>query len=424
MFKIYNLKEGIKTTNKIINDIMFLYDFRSKKTYFTRMGRSKMKFNDIILFILNFVKKTLQIELDDFFKKVHENDITITKQAFSQARRKVLPEAFIYLLDKINEGFYSVPFKKYRGYRLLAIDGTVLQLHNSEELKNTYGYIENQNAKVARARASALYDIENDMIVASKLEHYRIGERETAEKLLNKLCELGKYNDLILFDRGYPSKDFIDFIETKNLKYLMRVSTRFLKIVVNAPKEDQVIEVKHNQVTLKIRVIKFKLDSGITEILITNIFDEGFSVADFKELYFKRWAIEVKYNEIKNKLQIENFTGKTQMAIEQDFYATIYLANMVSLAKKDAERSMAEKYTDKNLKYEYKINTNILIGKLKDTLITLIAMNNPWKRSRMLKFIQEEIERNVIPIRPNRTFERKENRNTQMINRMNKKRSL
>ncbi|WP_105177090.1 transposase [Clostridium cagae] len=108
----------------------------------------------------------------------------------------------------------------------------------------------------------------------------------------------------------------------------------FLKVVVNSPKEDQIIEVKHNQVTLKIRVINLKLDSGITEILITNIFDEGFSVADFKELYFKRWAIEVKYNELKNKLQIENFTGKTQMAVEQDFYATIYLANMVSLAKK------------------------------------------------------------------------------------------
>ncbi|MGY0374145.1 hypothetical protein [Clostridium sp. JNZ J1-5] len=109
------------------------------------------------------------------------------------------------------------------------------------------------------------------------------------------------------------------------------------------------------------------------------------------------------------------------MAIEQDFYATMYLANMVSLVKKDSEISMSEKYNDKNLKYEYKVNTNILIGKLKDTLITLIAINNPWKSSRILKFIQEEIERNVIPIRPNRTFEKKENRNTQMINRMNKK---
>lgn len=54
-----------------------------------------MKFNDIILFILNFVKKSLQIELDDFFKKIYKNDTTVTKQAFSQARRKVPPRAFI-----------------------------------------------------------------------------------------------------------------------------------------------------------------------------------------------------------------------------------------------------------------------------------------------------------------------------------------
>lgn len=84
-------------------------------------------------------------------------------------------------------------------------------------------------------------------------------------------------------------------------------------------------------------VFKLKLASGIIETLITNIFDEDFSVADFKELYFKRWGIEVKYNEIKSKLQIENFSGETPIAIDQDFYATMYLANMVALAKKDAK---------------------------------------------------------------------------------------
>lgn len=42
----------------------------------------------------------------------------------------------------------------------------------------------------------------------------------------------------------------------------------------------------------------------------------------------------------------------------------------------------------------------------------------------MLRFIQDEIERNVIPIRPNKTFERKENESTQVVNRMNKKRAL
>lgn len=89
-------------------------------------------------------------------------------------------------------------------------------------------------------------------------------------------------------------------------------------------------------------------------------------MSDFKELYFKRWGIEVKYNEIKNKLQIENFTGKTPISIEQDFYATMYLTNMVALAKKHANQEIEKANEDKNLKYEYKVNTNVLVGKLKN----------------------------------------------------------
>ncbi|WP_411679697.1 hypothetical protein [Clostridium thailandense] len=81
------------------------------------------------------------------------------------------------------------------------------------ELREKFGYIENQNAKVARAQASALYDIENDMIIASKIDTYRTGEREIAEDLIIKMCEDGTFNDLLLFDRGYPSRDFINFLK-------------------------------------------------------------------------------------------------------------------------------------------------------------------------------------------------------------------
>jgi len=421
--KINYLKEGIKVTSLLIDDIMFLFEFRMKDTYFTRIGRSKMSFKNIILFMINFVKKTLQLELDDFSKIASVPNIT--KQAFSQARQKVSPKAFIHMLNQVNRWYYKeTPFKKYREYRLIAIDGTVLEINDTEELRNEFGYIENQNKKVARARASALYDVENDMIISSKLTHYRCGEREIAENLIDEMINLGSYNDLILFDRGYPSKDFITFIESRRLKYLMRVSSGFLKVVINAPNQDQIIEAKHKDKVLKIRVIKFELESGIIETLVTNLFDETISVEDFKEFYFKRWGIEVKYNEIKNKLQVENFTGKTVIAIEQDFYATMYLTNMVALAKKDANEVIQEDSKNKNLKFEYKVNTNVLIGKLKDTLITMLIIKNPWKRSKVLKSIQSEIEKNIIPIRPGRKFVRKDHKCTQMENRMNKKRAL
>jgi hypothetical protein len=102
----------------------------------------------------------------------------------------------------------------------------------------------------------------------------------------------------------------------------------------------------------------------------------------------------------------------------------MYLANMVALAKKDANRVIKENHKDKSLKHTYKVNTNVLIGKLKDTLIEMLITKNPWKRSRILREIQEEIARNIIPIRPNRKFNRKDHKSTQMENRMNKKRAL
>lgn len=418
------LSEGIRLTKALADDIIFLCETRVKKTYFTRIGSNKMTFKSIVFFILNFVKKSLQLELDDFFKGINGTNINVTKQAFSEARQKISPTAFVKMTDIIINWFYKdTPFKTYKGYRLLSIDGTILEINNTEKLRNEFGYIENQTIKVARARAECLYDVENDMLLTSVIGKYKASERAQAEGLINKLENIGFFNDLILFDRGYPSTEFISFIESKNIHYLMRVSTAFLNVVVNVKNADQIVETKYKGKIIKMRVFRFQLDSGVTEILITNIFDESFTVGDFKILYFKRWGIEVKYNELKNRMQIENFSGETPIAIEQDFYATMYLSNMVSFAKMDAKAIIVEKNKDKNLKYEYKINANILIGKLKNSLVSMLIEERPRKRTKILNKIMKEIVHNVIPIRPERHFVR---RMTVRANKnpLNKKRAL
>lgn len=120
MKKINYLKEGIRVTSLLIDDIMFLFEFRMKDTYFTRTGRSTMSFKNIILFIINFVKRTLQLELDDFSKIASTPNIT--KQTFSQARQKVSPKAFIHMLNQVNKWYYKdTPFAKYKKYRLLVL---------------------------------------------------------------------------------------------------------------------------------------------------------------------------------------------------------------------------------------------------------------------------------------------------------------
>ncbi|MDW7650472.1 MAG: transposase [Bacillota bacterium] len=160
---------------------------------------------------------------------------------------------------------------------------------------------------------------------------------------------------------------------------------------------------KKGEPKLNVRVIRLILDSGEEEVLVTNVFDENFSIKEFKELYFKRWGIEVKFNELKSRLQIENFTGDTVISVEQDFYASIYLSNMAALAKNEANEKVAQNREGKTLKYEYKVNINMLIGKLKDSMVLMLLEDNPEKRKAMLRKIMEEISQNVVPIRPGRS---------------------
>jgi phosphoenolpyruvate carboxylase len=108
---------------------------------------------------------------------------------------------------------------------------------------------------------------------------------------------------------------------------------------------------------------------------------------------------------LKNKLQIENFSGYTTIAIEQDFYASIYLNNIAAGFKYDIQNSKEIK--KQVTKYTYKINENILIGKLKNRLIKAILSDDEAYTDKIIDRLIKEIGRNIIPIRPNRQNQRK-----------------
>ncbi|WP_232019937.1 IS4 family transposase [Ureibacillus thermosphaericus] len=398
---------AIEITRKMLNDVMFMIESRTKETYFTRKEK-KLNFKNTILFNLNFVKKSLQIELDDFFDKFNLSDISISKQGYSAARKKVSPLAFVKLSKAIVNWYYEEnSFKTYRGFRLCAIDGSVLQIPDTEELRNYFGYGRNQRSSYARARASCIYDLENGIIITSKIDPYKVAERDSAKNMIKELVQTGLKNDLILFDRGYPSRDFIAFLDAIGIKYLMRCQKNTIKEIVEAKKADQIIQITHEGQVVNARVVRFLLDSDTEEILVTNLIEEGFNISEFKTLYFKRWGIETEYNNVKNKIEIENFTGGSKIAIEQDFYASIYLSNMVSLLRNDANETINEESKKKRRKHDYQVNTNILIGKLKDRMVHLLLEDCPIKRERMFTKIMKVIIRNKTPIRFGRSYPRR-----------------
>src|SRR6056297_3164280 len=133
-----------------------------------------------------------------------------------------------------------------------------------------------------------------------------------------------KYKDLMIFDRGYPSAEMVSFLYDKKIDFLMRVKLNFSNQIIKATQNDQIIYMRYNDKDYPVRVIRVKISDNVLEVLISSLLDEEVKAKDFKELYFRRWNIETKYDDLKNKLQIENFTGATKIAIEQDFYASIF----------------------------------------------------------------------------------------------------
>lgn len=390
-----------------LEDYLFKCKYRKNPKDFSR--EKKMNFLTTICFMLNMVKKSLQIELNSFFENISKKDFTVSKQAYSEARKKIDPGAFIELNDKITEFIYKDcdDIELWNGYRLSAIDGTVLEIPNTELLRSEFGSSKNQSGEVARARASCIYDVLNKLVIKSKIDRINVAEKSIAMDMIEEMDHYEKYKELIIFDRGYPSAEMVAFLYNKKIDFLMRVKKTFSNQILAATKKDQIIEMIYQGQRYPVRVLRVMISEDVEEVLITSLLNKDIKSEDFKALYFIRWKVEIKYDELKTRLQIENFTGESKITIEQDFYASIYLSNMIELARKQSDEIISEKQETKELKHEYKTNLNILIGTLKDKFIIMMLENSKRKRSKMFKSIMDTVSKSVIPIRDKRQFPRK-----------------
>ncbi|HSW35822.1 MAG TPA: hypothetical protein VLH18_04370 [Candidatus Limnocylindrales bacterium] len=118
-----------------------------------------------------------------------------------------------------------------------------------------------------------------------------------------------------------------------------------------------------------------------------------------------RWEVETAFDDLKNKLGIENFTGTKPILLEQDIYPTVYLCNIINDIVLEAQTEL-EQETNERSKHVMAINKNIAIGIMKDELIYFILEKNDRKRNACMNSIVNEIERNLLPVRKGRHFPR------------------
>lgn len=391
---------------EMINSVEFLEQSRLSKKHFIR--ERKMGFKKIVLFCLNLIKKSLQLELDDFVELLDEDiEKPISKQAFSKARQHISPNGFKALFTMTaKETLESREMQCFKGYRVFAIDGTELELTRSAELSEAFP--PTKQATLPKARVSILCDVLNSYIIHADIKSLAIGERRLAQEhvefyLNNKPKNL---NGLLIFDRGYPSKALVEELSKAKVKFLMRLQKSFSAEIDNSTKEDFYVNFNNNGTVTKVRVIKLTLSTGEQETLITNLGHSKFKKNEFEKLYFLRWGVETKYNCIKNKLQIEEFSGKTVISVLQDFYATMYLSNMAAAFKCESDSRIAQSDLGKELKHQYKTNESIVIGKLKNNLILILLCNDPLKRELLMEKLLQRLQSNKVASVPNRHFER------------------
>ena len=354
---------------------------------FTR-NRS-LTFTNLTVFIINFVKKSLQLELysfADFF-----NISSVSKQAFSKARKKLSPMVFTLLNQKLLEEFYTDnEIETFKGFRVLAIDGSTLRLPIDDDLYHFYGtHIHDSN--IPLARISTMFDVLNQVTLHGLIKDNKASERCMADEHIKYLAQINNshqsFEDLLIFDRGYPSLGLLIMLDNAKKHFLARIQKNFFSEInaaiksecrdsiitipifekrksPNAPLNEYLSNLQHDA-TLKLRFLILDLPNGQKEYIITSLMDQNkFSSNDIFSLYHLRWNIEENYKFYKNIAKIENFSGRSKTAIEQDFYATIFACNVSALLMSEAQEELTielqkSSQKEKILKYKYKLNKKV-----------------------------------------------------------------
>ena len=361
-------------------------------------------------------------------KILHDAGIKVTASAATQRRAQIPPEVFRSVFENFNSSCTDGDL--FRGYKLLAVDGTAVNLPRNPKSPS---FVQNDGIPngVNQLHVTPLYDILNrtfaDVVIQPEPKKDEIGA----------LVEMLKRNTfaqktLIIADRGFESYNLIAHIlEKPNADFLIRVkqSRSAMREVAKLPlceldcnisftitttqtKEDKKSGYVFLQVPkkskagsktrrgrwdfpspypMKLRICRFLLDNGEFETVATSL-PPSFTLADIRELYHLRWGIETSFRDLKYTLGLVNLHGKSDAFAEQEIYASLTAFNFASRVCNEVVVRQP-----KNGVYAYKVNFKIAVMLCKEYLRTPNADGET---------LLKEIARYTIPIRPNRQDER------------------
>lgn len=361
-------------------------------------------------------------------KILHDAGIQVTASAVTQRRTQVAPEVFRAVFDIFNADCEDDAL--FRGYRLLAVDGTAINLPRNPKAAS---FVQNDGIPkgVNQLHLTPLYDILSrtfaDAVIQPEPKKDEIG---ALVEMLGR--NTFRQKTLIIADRGFESYNLIAHcMEKPNADFLIRVkqSRSAMREVAKLPmmeldcnihftitttqtNEDKKCGYVHLQVPkksrtgsktrrgrwdfpspypMRFRVCRFLLDNGEFETVATSL-PPSFTLADIRELYHLRWGIETSFRDLKYTLGLVNLHGRSDAFAEQEIYANLTAFNFASRVCQQVVIRQP-----KGGVYAYKVNFKMAVTLCREFLRTPKADADK---------LLEEIARYTVPIRPGRQDQR------------------
>ena len=418
----------ISDVNRIRSDLFAELCRNGKPNVFVR--NRKMPLDDLTFSMINRKGLTLKLELRGYMNISHPGT-QISKPGYLKQRMKLNPAAFVDLYQFHNRNFYSDPEAELytlNGFLVLAADGSDINVPTTQETLAIYGNASRKGEKkCAQIGLGCLYDALNRMILAASINKVKFNEMAVAETQIASVREtIGDHPFMVTMDRGYPSTPaFLRMIDS-GVYFVARLKSSDYKaeqqalssddedVTITLTKSrrnhymgtaDEAIVMSRDRFTL--RMVRVWLDEEHTayEILATNLPRDLFPAEDFGEIYHLRWRLETAYQTLKDRLQMENFTGTKPILLEQDIYSTIYVSNIAEDIARDIEQEQAD-HLKNDYKHRMAVNRTLCIGLLKSDLIYTLLEKNPARQEELFQNLYDEISENIVPVRPDRHYHR------------------
>ena len=431
---MYNKSTG-RPSNAVFLHIIKHLNLKMADNVFTRLYKVGDKsftrnrfftFKVLLGFLMTNLQKSIQREISLFVDAIKLDGGSIpevSKSAFCKARKKLHPSVFKALSNEVVNEYYKFgEAELWHGYRIIGVDGSRIVMPNTKTMCSRFGTVvssegNKDNNATCMAQALTMYDTLNNITLYGSLENIAESESSLLYKALADTAL--NQNDILVFDRYYASHLLFLYLQKLGVQFCFRMKSGSWNIVKDfnaSGKESQVVILKMpvkdrkesialgiTEKSINCRLTRVELVGGETEIMLTSLTDgKKISVADTKDLYGKRWPIEDSYKTFKNKVCIENFSGKTENAVMQDFYVKIFIMNLTAVAIRPINIALSKESV--KVKYPHQVNIIEALATMKRAVVSLFVTG---KVTKGIKRLIARVSKITEPIRKGRKFKRK-----------------